>query len=292
VIPSTAAARAGEADEPALTVRQALETAIAALAAAGIASPRVDAEWLLDVYLHPVAALPGPVRARFRRSVERRARREPLQQILGWHDFRGLRLSLTPDVLVPRPETELLVDWGLERLVGARRARPRVVDVGTGSGCLACAIAVARPDARVLALDVSPPATRVARDNVRRLGLDGRVTVLVGDGLHAIRPATLDLVIANPPYLPSATWPALAPEIREHEPREAVDGGADGLDVLEPLVAHARACLRRGGALVVESAGGAQAGRVARAMTERGFTDVAVRNDLNGVDRFVAGRVN
>jgi release factor glutamine methyltransferase len=164
------------------------------------------------------------------------------------------------------------------------------VDVGTGSGCLACAVAVARPDAPVLALDLSVAAAAVARDNTRRLGLDARVSVVVGDLLAAVRPASVDLVISNPPYLPTPTWSGLAPEIREHEPRGAVDGGPEGLDVLQPLLAQARACLRRGGALVVESAGGVQARRVARGLAAGGFADVAIRADLNRIERFVAGR--
>jgi release factor glutamine methyltransferase len=111
------------------------------------------------------------------------------------------------------------------------------------------------------------------------------------DLLSAVRPASVDLVISNPPYLPTPTWSRLPPEIREHEPRGAVDGGTEGLDVLEPLVIEARACLRRGGALIVESAGGIQARRVAGGMASAGFVDVEVRADLNRVERFVAGRV-
>jgi release factor glutamine methyltransferase len=278
------------------TVAEQLRQATAALAAAGVEPARVDAEWLLagvlDVprlalHLAPDRALPGDALARYADAVARRARREPLQRVLGWEGFRGLRLRMSPGVLVPRPETETLVAWALELLPAGACA---VLDVGTGSGCIACALAAERTDIRVLATDISPAAAALARRNAAALGLDTRVRVVVGDLLDAVR-GRWDLVVANLPYLPSGLVPTLAPEVARHEPVRALDGGPDGLAAIAPLVEAAPRVLRPGGALALETAGGAQAGRVAALLQARGFAEVGVRRDFPGVDRFVSGRV-
>lgn len=277
------------------TVGEQLQRATAALAAAGVAPARVDAEWLLagvlDVprlSLHLVLDRPlsGAALARYAEAVRRRALREPLQQVLGWEEFRGLRFQLSPGVLVPRPETETLVDWALE-LVPTGPCR--VLDVGTGSGCIACAIAAERGDARVVATDVSAAAAALARRNAALLGLAGRVTVVVADLCSGLR-GGWDVVVANPPYLPSAMIPGLEPEVAQHEPATAVDGGPDGLAVMGPLIADAPRVLRPGGALVLETAGGGQAERAAALMRQAGLTAVRVGRDLPGVERFVSGR--
>lgn len=277
------------------TVGEQLRQATATLAAAGVEPARVDAEWLLagvlevprlTLHLALDRALPGATLARYAEAVRRRARREPLQHVLGWEGFRGLRFELSPDVLVPRPETETLVAWALELLPPGPC---RVLDLGTGSGCVACAIAVERPDARVVATDVSPAAAALARRNAATLGLDARVRVVVADLLDGLHGAW-DLVVANPPYLPSAMLPSLAPEVARHEPAGAVDGGPDGLAVIRGLVAGAPRALRPGGALVLETAGGDQAGDVAALMQRAGLGALGVRRDLAGVARFVGGR--
>jgi release factor glutamine methyltransferase len=279
------------------TVGEQLRRAAEALAAAGVEPAGVDAEWLLadvldvprlTLHLTPDRLLPGDALARYAEAVNRRARREPLQQVLGWEGFRGLRLRVSSAVLVPRPETEALVAWALQLLptTGAR-----VLDVGTGSGCIACAVAAERPAARVVATDVSPAAAALARDNVIALGLRSRVQVVVADLLDGLRGAW-DLIVANLPYLPSRMLPTLAPEIRQHEPLRAVDGGPDGLAVIRACVARAPAVLRPGGALVLETAGGEQAARVAALMHGAGLRTVTVRRDLVGVERFVSGRAS
>lgn len=280
--------------------RLALDAAAAVLCAAGIDTARVDAEWLLAdalgvprLALHLEAARPlaAGEHARFEAAVGRRAGREPLQRILGWEAFDGLRLAVPAGVLIPRPETEVLAEWAAE-LLSARRppTHPLAVDLGTGSGCIACALATRRPAARVVAIDRSETAARVARDNVRALGLGERVTVVAGDLLSAVRGFTVDLVVSNPPYLPTALLDCLAAEVREHDPRLALDGGPDGLAVIRDIVPAARARLRAGGVLVMETAGDGQAGALAALMARSGFRDVALRADLNGVKRFVAGR--
>jgi release factor glutamine methyltransferase len=282
------------------TRRAELAAAVDVLSAAGIPTARVDAEWLLaavlgvgrvEARLELDRTLPAAIAARYEAAVRRRARREPLQRILGWEAFRGLRLGVTEDVLVPRPETETLVEWALELLPSPRDGvRLRALDLGTGSGAIACALATERRDVDVVAIDVSRAAAAVARANVRQLGLAGRVSVVVGDLAASLSVGCADLIVSNPPYLPSAVVSDLEPEVRAHEPRLALDGGRDGLAVIRRIVPSAREALRRSAPLVVETAGGDQAGAVAGLLRAAGFASVAVRADLPGVDRFVAGR--
>ncbi len=282
-----------------MTVARMLEVASARLAAVGIDTPRVDAEWLLAGLLGArrgdlgrlLRQEPDPgLVTRYEATIERRRAREPLQRILGWEGFRGLRVGLGPDVLVPRPETEVLVDLALALLPAPRGGfRPVVVDVGTGSGCVACAIAAERADVQVIATDTSVGALRVARDNARQLGL-GRVHLAAADLMTALAPGAADLVVSNPPYLPTPLLETLAPEVRDHEPRAALDGGPDGLRTLAGLVGDARRVLSADGALVVETAGPWQAGAVRELMAEVEFVDIQVQRDLVGVDRFVSAR--
>ena len=285
---------------PAATFGAQLDAATTTLAAAGVESARVDAEWLLagllgvgrlDVRLDPARVVPGPLAERYADAVRRRARREPLQRILGWEGFRGLRIRLTEAVLVPRPETETLVEWALALLPPPVDGRRRLaVDLGTGSGCIACALAAERPDLDVVAIDVAPAAAAVARENARALDLASRVRVIAADLLDGVRALGADLIVSNPPYLPTALVPELPPEVRSHEPGIALDGGADGLALIRRIAAVARRGLRPSGALVVETAGGAQATATAALFRETGWSGVAVRDDLAGVGRFVAGR--
>lgn len=280
--------------------REVLRQATARLAAAGVPSPRADAEWLLAgllgvgrgrLALLQDSPLDPAVQQQYERAVARRLRREPLQHILGWEEFCGLRLDVTPAVLVPRPETESLVVRALELLPPPEAGRrPRVVDVGTGSGCIACALAVARPDLRVVALDLSAPALEVARRNIERFRLGPRVRLVAADLLEAVAPGSADLVVSNPPYLSSSELARLMPEVREYEPRVALDGGPDGLDHLRRLTARARTVLRPGGALAVETSGAAQAHAVRALLEGAGFEGVGVWPDLTGTPRLVTGR--
>ena len=280
------------------TVPALLGRAAAALEQEGIDPARPEAEWLLAgllgverfaLYLEPARRLTEAQAARYRELIERRARREPLQYLLGWEDFHGLRLAVTPDVLVPRPETEGLVEWALEALAGRRD--PVIADLGTGSGAIACALATALPRAEVLAVELAGGALAVASRNVRALGLSGRVRLLAGDlfaPLGSLSPS-LDLVVANPPYLPSAVIASLPPEVSRHEPRAALDGGPDGLGVLRRIVAGAPAVLKLGGWLLMEI-GEEQAGSLASLMAAEGFSGIRARRDLNGVERYIGGR--
>lgn len=283
---------------PCPTVGAALATGADVLREAGVDTAVTDAEWLLASVLRvPRGALRIDARRRLRRAeagryvarLRRRMSREPLQHVLGTAPFRHITLRVGADALVPRPESELLAAWALELLPSAV-ASPLVIDVGTGTGCLACAIAWERPDARVIALEVSSRAAAVARDNVAALGLAGRVSVHVSDLFAALAPAHADVVVCNPPYLPTGLIPTLSPEVSRHDPRIAIDGGADGLGVIRRVVEHTPAWLVPGGALVMETAGGAQAREVVALMESADFTSLATRRDLAGVERFVAGR--
>jgi len=283
----------------AATFAAELDAATTVLEAAGLSSARVDAEWLLagllgvgrvSVRMDLAETVPAPIAERYAHAVSRRARREPLQRILGWEEFRGVRVRLTDAVLVPRPETETLVEWALTLLPPPGARRLLAIDLGTGSGCIACALASERPDLDVIAVDVSPAAAAVARDNTRALGLASRVGVVAADLLDGIRDLGADLIVSNPPYLPSALVPELPPEVRIHEPRLALDGGADGLALIRRIATTARRYLRPSGALAVETAGGDQTEAAAALLRAAGWDRVAVRADLVGIDRFVAGR--
>jgi release factor glutamine methyltransferase len=297
-MPAAGVADPDELVGPRPSVGEALAGATAALAAAGVQSPRADAEWLLaDVLgvsrpglaLQAGRALEPPLDARYADAVRRRAAREPLQHIVGTQPFRQVIVQVGPGALVPRPETELLAGWALELLPAPPR-RPVVIDLGTGSGCIACALAVERPDAEVIALDVSPEAVALARDNVATLGLATRVHVGLSDMFAALGAIEVDVIVANPPYLPTELIATLPPEVSRHDPRLALDGGPDGLAVLRRLVREAPERLAAGGALVLETGGGEQARAVAGLLRARGLVGVQTRADLAGVERFVGGR--
>ncbi len=217
--------------------------------------------------------------------LQRRAAGEPLAYLVGEKAFHALALRVTPDVLVPRPETELLVEWALELLPGLGAA-PAVLDLGTGSGAVALAVAHGWPQARVTAVDASAPALAVARANGERLGLT--VEWLAADWYAALAGRRFDLVVSNPPYVAEGD-PHL--EALRHEPRRALTAGPDGLDDLRRIVADAPQHLRAGGWLIVEH-GHDQAGAVQQLMREHHCRDIATRTDLAGLPRCTAGRVD
>jgi release factor glutamine methyltransferase len=219
-----------------LNARDALDAATTALEAAGCRSPRLDAELLIAdalgvgrerLFLDPDMEIPPPAARVIAEHVRRRNEREPVAYILGRKGFRNIELKIDPRVLVPRPESELLVEAALDLPEGAR-----VHDVGTGSGAIALALLDERPDLRVTASEVSPEAADLARENAELLGLP--LTVEVADGLP---PGEYDLVIANLPYVRDERWETLMPEINRYEPRVALTGGEDGLDHIRELVA-------------------------------------------------------
>jgi release factor glutamine methyltransferase len=273
-----------------VTVREALDSAVIAIAAAGSDTPRLDAEVLLAaalgidrtaLFLEPGRAVQGPAVRAFQNAVRRRsAGREPVAYITGTRGFRQIELAVDRRVLVPRPETELLVEVGIELLADGAR----VVDVGTGSGAVALALASERPDLAVVATDSSADALAVARANAERLGLDA-VVFAHGDLLAGI--GKVDAVLSNPPYVAESERTALAPEIMRHEPPAALFAGADGLDVIRRLVPAAAAA---GARLLAIELGQGQAAAVAALMAAAGYGAVERRRDLAGIERVVVAR--
>lgn len=265
----------------------------------GVENPRRSAEWLLsaatglsrvELYAHHDRPLSPGERAAFRVGIERRAAGEPLQFVTGEVPFRHLVLHVRPGVFIPRPETEVLVDVALEALPPASVAGPLVVDVCTGSGAVAVSIAFERPDAFVHATEVVPATAGIARLNAEKAGVAARVSVLEGDlfsPLAAELRGRVDVVTANPPYIPTAEMADLPAEVASFEPRVALDGGADGLDVVRRIVDEARVWLRPGGALVIET----DTNRVkdTAELMHRWYEDVEVRVDLTGRDRIAYG---
>ncbi|HXV03034.1 MAG TPA: peptide chain release factor N(5)-glutamine methyltransferase [Gaiellaceae bacterium] len=269
-----------------MTPREALREATATLERAGVPSPEVDAEWLLahvlgvrrsEVY---AATLDGEL-DEFRRLVDRRAQREPLAYILGEWGFRGLTLSVDPRVLIPRPETEAVVERSLALLDGIDE--PAVLDIGVGSGAIALAIADERPDALVVGTDTSAEALEVAEANRERVGVADRVRFVQGD-LLAGEAGPFDLVVSNPPYVAPEDMTGLEPEL-QHEPVEALVGIGRHREVAQTALD----VLRPGGALVLE-VGDDQACNVSPLIVALGYRDVRVSNDLAGRERIVEAR--
>jgi len=276
-----------------VTAQEALRSAAGELERAGCPSPHVDAEWLLghalgisrtELYADGVRALEPEEEERVRTLVARRARREPLAYILGEWGFRRLMLKVDRRALIPRPETEVLVERCLALLAGIRE--PRVLDIGVGSGAIALAIADEHPGARVVATDSSPGALELAADNRARTGLGDRLELVEGD-LFAGLEGPFDLVVSNPPYVAADEIPSLLPEVRDFEPRAALL--ATGLT--ETLARRAPDLLGAGGALCLEAADGA-AGDVAKLLERLGYLEVTMTCDLAGKERVVDGRAN
>ena len=281
------------------SVQAALALGADALRSAGVESAPVDAEWLLAGALRvshgalsaePRRTLEAPEAGWYVAALRRRMKREPLQHILGSQPFRHVTVRVTADAMVPRPETELLAAWALDLLPRGPR-RPLAIDLGTGTGCIACAIASERPDVEVIALEAAARAVTLARENVAALGLSGRVRVEVSELFSALGATLADVIVCNPPYLPTGLIATLAPEVSQYDPRGALDGGVDGLRVIRRIVAEAPQRLLPDGALVLETAGGDQARAVVALMEKASFTGVQTRRDLAGVERFVAGRI-
>ena len=276
-------------------VREALGSATDALRAAGVEDPRLDAELLLAeatgwsraaLVADPGAGVPPAAARSFGEMVRRRLRREPVAYILGRKGFRAIELAVDRRVLIPRPETELLVELALEMKPA------RVLDVGTGSGAIALAVADELPSCEVTATDTSAGALAVARGNAERLGLADRVRILEGT---LPENESFDLILANLPYVAERDWPFLQPEVTQWEPHEALLAGPDGLDAYRALIQKSagpfhRIASKRSGGLCVE-VGEGQAAAVASLLAEAGFGDVETRRDLAGIERVVIGRL-
>lgn len=258
-----------------------------------IDSTRLDAELLLaatldldrvGLYVNFDRPLDAAELAAFRERVQRRGRREPVQYILGETEFWSLSFNVGPDVLVPRGDTEVLVEEALKRIEGS----VRVLDVGTGSGAIAIALAHEKPEIQVTALDCSEPALAVARGNAQRNGVADRVTCQAGD-LASLPVGPFEVIVSNPPYIPSVDWQKLMPEVRDYEPRLALDGGDDGLKAYRQLAVQSGQILAPGGWLLVE-VGIGQAADVSALFKAAGLLEIGQRDDYAGIPRVVMGR--
>jgi release factor glutamine methyltransferase len=269
------------------------------LSAAGVDAPRLDAELLLafaanvtreGLYTKSIA-VDEILRKRGKTLVDLRASRMPLAYITGRREFYSLEFEVSPEVLIPRPETETLVSAALEALTAHPAAN--VIDLGTGSGAIALAIAVNAPHARVTATDISVQALEIAKQNARRLGIDERVDFRRTDCWDILDAGgaleRYDLIVANPPYIREDEINALAPEVRDFEPRIALAGGTDGLDFYRRIAAGACEHLAAEGVAIVE-VGAGQADDVAAIFRAAGFSDIAIVDDLAGIPRVVKAR--
>ena len=299
-----------------MTVLEVIQKSAEFLTKRGVDSPRLQAELLLahvlklprmKLYLNFERRLTEAEADAMRELVKRRGAREPLQHIVGTTSFCGFEIAVNRHVLIPRPETELLAELGwkhLNAIVAQGRAgsplpaggahgvtRPTALDFGTGSGCLAIALAAKCPAAQVTGLEISPEALAVARQNAERNGVAARVEFVAGDGFATLaHPAgKFDLIVSNPPYIPSAEIETLQPEVRDFDPRGALDGGADGLDFYRRLAQEAGALLKPGGKIMLEFGDG-QAEDIKKIFAAQNWIVEAVHADYSQRQRILIAR--
>jgi release factor glutamine methyltransferase len=264
----------------------------------GVESPRLDAQVLLahaldckriDLYARSTEEAPENQRTRFRELVRRRVGGCPVAYLVGTKEFYLLPFEVTPTVLIPRPATEALVLAALERMKAL--AAPRVLDLGTGSGCIAVSVAKQKVGATVVATDVTADALAVARSNAERHGVAGRVTFVESDLFAGLaNEGPFDLILSNPPYVRSADLAVLAPDVRDHEPPQALDGGADGFAVIDRLVAEVPAHLAAGGWLLVEIGSDQGDDMLTRLRATPGLTGATILPDREGHARVAVSR--
>ncbi|MBS0361848.1 MAG: peptide chain release factor N(5)-glutamine methyltransferase [Proteobacteria bacterium] len=278
-----------------LNLLQAWQGAKKRLEAAGLAGPVIDARLLVeaaadatraDIVGDPYRALTPEQEAKLEDFLSRREHREPVSHILGRKGFWKIMLNVNSDVLTPRPDTETVVEWVLRDFPD--HAAWSVLDLGVGSGAILLSILSERPAAKGLGVDVSEEALAVARDNAANLGLASRVALLRGDWTTGLGDDSFDLVVSNPPYIASDVIETLEPEVRDHEPRLALEGGADGLDHYRVLAPEILRVLKPGGRFAVEI-GYDQKAAVEALFRAAGATDVQTLKDLGDRDRVVAG---
>lgn len=288
------------------SVRSLLKQGISQLREASVPSFTLAAELLLLhlaardrawLYAHPEEILSAEITNHYFSLIQRRSNGEPTQHLTGKQEFWGLEFEVTPDVLIPRPETEHLIEVALDRLAlrELRAGRPprltgngiTLVDIGTGSGCIAIALAKELPDATVYAADISAAAVAVARRNASRLGFADHVRFLESNLFGALTPVRFDLIVCNPPYVSRRAAESLAREVRDHEPEVALYGGEEGYEFYAELVAQSHEFLKPSGLLVLEL-GHDSLPAVQPLLESRHWTNLAVTNDLAGIPRVLA----
>jgi release factor glutamine methyltransferase len=301
-----------------VTVLEGIQKSAEFLAKKAVESPRLNAELLLghllglprmNLYLNFERMLTPAQVDELRELIRRRGRREPLQHIVGSTSFCGLEIAVGPDVLIPRSETEALAEAGWEYLSALHSHPPTALDFGTGSGCIAIALAVKCPAAQVWAIDVSRSALALAGQNAARLNVADRIRLLWGDGFAALAeapeplpasrgellhrkngvPRAFDLIISNPPYIPTAEIASLQPEVRDYEPPSALDGGKDGLDYFSRLAAEAPLFLKPQGRLMLEFGDG-QGEAIGETLAKQNWVVEAIRQDYTQRPRILIAK--
>jgi release factor glutamine methyltransferase len=282
------------------TVRAAIRAAIATLGNAKSQSPRLDAELLMAealgvrrdrLFAEPERRLTEQESAAFEEFVERRERREPIAYIVGHKAFRMIDLQVNENTLIPRPETETVVEVVIAELKRLDKETPLVLDIGTGCGAIGLALANEHPHVRVVATEVHPAPLEMARLNATRLGLADRVEFIVSDLFDDVpSEARFDVIVSNPPYVPVEAMRRLAPEIRGYEPHVALLGGTHGMDFYVRIIPAAPQFLLPGGMLAVEINDGRMLETLQLFLTAGRFDDIDVRNDLGGLPRVISGR--
>jgi release factor glutamine methyltransferase len=277
---------------------EVIQRSTAYLQERGIESPRLQVELLLaqllgvqrlGLYLEFEKVLSTPELDHLREAIRRRGRREPLQHILGTVVFCGFEMEVAPCALIPRPETELLAEraWSF---LAERGAPATMLDWGTGTGCLAIAVAGKVSTAQVVGLDISSEAVSLAQRNAARHGFGDRIRFVLSDGCAALAPTErFDLIVSNPPYIPTSAIETLEPEVRDHDPRLALDGGSDGLDFYRRLATELSDRLQPEGGLLLEF-GDHQGPAVSEILAASGWDVVERHADLSGRDRFLFAR--
>lgn len=283
-----------------MTIDEAITHAVRKLSDRGVPNARLDAELLLShilqkdrawLFTHAADRLDTVSEKHFQELIHRRAGREPLQYIVGSQEFWGLEFKVTRDVLIPRPETELVVESAMNVLKSI--ANPTVIDLCTGSGCIAVSIGKQFDTARIFATDMSDRALGIARENARKHGVMDRIRFLEGDLFQPMEELDLidkvHLITANPPYIPSGDLPSLQPEVRDHEPAMALTAGADGTEIQKRIIAGAARFLLKNGSLIMEMGIG-QAETLGRIIDEsEHYGKREILQDLAGIDRVIIG---
>ena len=277
-----------------MTVLETIQKSTEFLAKREVESPRLQAELLLahllkmprmKLYLNFDRALSTTETDSFREYIKRRGQREPLQHIIGSTSFCGFEMAVNRHALVPRPETEILAELGWNFLA-ALQSSPTALDVGTGTGCIAIALASKSSHAKITAIDVSPDALALAKENAGKNNVAGKIELFQGDGFFAVPAgARFDLIISNPPYIPSAEIATLQPEVRDFDPRAALDGGADGLDFYRMFAAQ-KSFLKPGGKIMLEFGDG-QAAAIRKIFEDEKWIVEAVKDDYSQRERIL-----
>lgn len=242
---------------------------------------------LSDIYTHPEKEVDQKTYKKFQDLVERRLKREPISYITGEKEFYSRSYKVNSGVLIPRPETELLVDEAL--LLANQIASPKILDIGTGSGCISVTLAYMCNNAKIVATDISQKALKVAKENIFKHGKQDKISLAGGDLITFFKDRSFDIVISNPPYISESEIKKLEPDVKDHEPIIALRAGEDGLEYIKRIISDSRRVLKEEGWCVLE-VGQGQAEKVINLFKEYGFIAVSTKKDLNGIDRVILAK--